>query len=177
MGWWVESRSKSWSHPVPDELTFSWPKSFQSSRPEQAPKPRTVYFLGGQDSLQMVFWEVHPPPSATDKEFCAWKIHAFENMLGAEEGGNIFKGMCVGATPVSAGHEGLQSPRNRRRQEVSSQHHQFSMLLKTVSRAAQVAQQFLSWRPGIESHIGLPAWSLLLPLPVSLPVCMCVSHE
>ncbi|CAD7690296.1 unnamed protein product [Nyctereutes procyonoides] len=27
-----------------------------------------------------------------------------------------------------------------------------------------------SWRPGIESHVGLPAWSLLLPLPVSLPL-------
>ena len=27
-----------------------------------------------------------------------------------------------------------------------------------------------SWRPGIESHIGLPTWSLLLPLPVSLPL-------
>ena len=26
-----------------------------------------------------------------------------------------------------------------------------------------------SWRPGIESHAWLPAWSLLLPLPVSLP--------
>ena len=29
--------------------------------------------------------------------------------------------------------------------------------------------------PRIESHIGLPAWVLLLPLPVSLP--LCVSHE
>ena len=32
-----------------------------------------------------------------------------------------------------------------------------------------------SWSPGIESHIELPIWSLLLPLPVSL--CVCVSHE
>ena len=48
-----------------------------------------------------------------------------------------------------------------------------------------VAQQFgaclwpraQSWRPGIESHVGLPAWSLLLPLPVSLPLSVCVSHE
>ena len=30
-----------------------------------------------------------------------------------------------------------------------------------------------SWRPGIESH-GLPAWSLLLPLPVSLPLSLYV---
>ena len=32
-----------------------------------------------------------------------------------------------------------------------------------------------SWRPGIESHIRLPAWSLILPLPITLP--LCVSHE
>ena len=29
-----------------------------------------------------------------------------------------------------------------------------------------------SWDPVC---IGLPAWSLLLPLPVSLPLCVCVS--
>ena len=28
----------------------------------------------------------------------------------------------------------------------------------------------------IESHVGLPAWSLLLPLPVSLPLSLYVSH-
>ena len=32
-----------------------------------------------------------------------------------------------------------------------------------------------SWRPRMESHIRFPAWSLLLPLPVPLP--LCVSHE
>ena len=34
-----------------------------------------------------------------------------------------------------------------------------------------------SWSPGIESHIGLPEWSLLLPLPVSLPLSLslCLS--
>ena len=32
-----------------------------------------------------------------------------------------------------------------------------------------------SWGPGIESHVGLPAWSLLLPLPVSLPLSLCLS--
>ena len=26
-------------------------------------------------------------------------------------------------------------------------------------------------------HIGLPAWSLLVPLPVSLPLSLCVCHE
>ena len=33
--------------------------------------------------------------------------------------------------------------------------------------------------PGIESHIGLPAWSLLLPPPVSLPLSLsvCVYHK
>ena len=30
-------------------------------------------------------------------------------------------------------------------------------------------------RPGIESHIGLPEWSLLLPLPVSLPLSLSLS--
>ena len=29
--------------------------------------------------------------------------------------------------------------------------------------------------PGIESHIRLPEWSLLLPLPVSLPLSLCLS--
>ena len=32
-----------------------------------------------------------------------------------------------------------------------------------------------SWSPGIESSIRLPAWSLLLPLPVSLPLSLCLS--
>ena len=32
-----------------------------------------------------------------------------------------------------------------------------------------------SWRPRIESHVRLPAWSLLLPLPVSRPLSL--SHE
>ena len=31
--------------------------------------------------------------------------------------------------------------------------------------------------PGIESHIGLPTGSLLLPLPMSLPLSVGVSHE
>ena len=32
-----------------------------------------------------------------------------------------------------------------------------------------------SWSPGIESHVGLPAWSLLLPPPVSLPLSLSLS--
>ena len=32
-----------------------------------------------------------------------------------------------------------------------------------------------SWRPRIESHVGLPAWSPLLPLPVSLPLALSFS--
>ena len=31
-----------------------------------------------------------------------------------------------------------------------------------------------SWSPGIEFRVRLPAWSLLLPLPVSLPLCVCL---
>ena len=46
-----------------------------------------------------------------------------------------------------------------------------------------VAQQFSdclwprawSWSPGINSHVRLPAWSLLLCLPVSLPLSLCLS--
>ena len=36
-----------------------------------------------------------------------------------------------------------------------------------------------SWGPRIESPVGLPAWSLLLPLPVSLPLSLSlyVYHE
>ena len=34
-----------------------------------------------------------------------------------------------------------------------------------------------SWSPRIKSHIGIPAWNLLLSLPMSLPLCVCVSHE
>ena len=29
----------------------------------------------------------------------------------------------------------------------------------------------------IQSHVGLPVWSLRLPLPVSLPLCLSLSHE
>ena len=32
-----------------------------------------------------------------------------------------------------------------------------------------------SWSPGIESRMGLPAWSLLFPLPVSLPLSLSLS--
>ena len=46
-----------------------------------------------------------------------------------------------------------------------------------------VAQQFSarlwpgvrSWSPRIESHVGLAAWSLLLPLPGCLPLSVCLS--
>ena len=42
---------------------------------------------------------------------------------------------------------------------------------------AQWSAQGMILDPGIESHIGLPAWSRLLPLPVSRPLSPCVSHE
>ena len=52
-----------------------------------------------------------------------------------------------------------------------------------VEQDAWVAQRLSSclrlrsWPrgPGIESHIGLPAGSLLLPLPMSLPLSSCLS--
>ena len=37
--------------------------------------------------------------------------------------------------------------------------------------------QGLTPGPGIESPVGLPAWSLLLPLTVCLPLSLWVSHE
>ena len=62
-----------------------------------------------------------------------------------------------------------------------------SSMLKMSLRDPGVAQRFSaclwprarSWRLGIESHVGLPAWSLLLPLPVSPPLSfsLCVSYE
>ena len=46
------------------------------------------------------------------------------------------------------------------------------------SRDPWVAQWFSTCpRPRIESHVRLPAWSLLFPLPVSLPLSLSVSHE
>ena len=45
-------------------------------------------------------------------------------------------------------------------------------VIERLPLAQGVALEF-----GIESHIGLPPWSLLLPLPVSLPLSLPVSHE
>ena len=53
------------------------------------------------------------------------------------------------------------------------------VFLKKLFADPWVVQQFSaclwpraqSWRPGMESHVGLPAWSLLLPLPLSLSLC------
>ncbi|CAD7693428.1 unnamed protein product [Nyctereutes procyonoides] len=39
----------------------------------------------------------------------------------------------------------------------------------------KVDEAVAPWSPGIESHVGLPAWSLLLPLPVSLPLSLSLS--
>ena len=48
-----------------------------------------------------------------------------------------------------------------------------------VAQWLSIYLQVRSWprSPGIESHIGLPVRSLLLPLPMSLPLSLCVSHE
>ena len=34
-----------------------------------------------------------------------------------------------------------------------------------------------SWRPGIESHVGLLVWNLLLPPPVSLTLTLYVYNK
>ena len=55
--------------------------------------------------------------------------------------------------------------------------------LKSMRGTARVAQQFSaafsprarSWRPGIESHVGLPAWSLPLSACVSASLSLCLS--
>ena len=62
---------------------------------------------------------------------------------------------------------------------------EFYQTFKKETRDPWVAQRFgiclwpraRSWRPGIESHVGLLAWSLLLPLPMSLPLSLCVSQN
>ena len=46
-----------------------------------------------------------------------------------------------------------------------------------LSGLAPPAAQGVTLETRIESHIRLLAWSLLLPLPVSLPLSLCVSHE
>ena len=56
-------------------------------------------------------------------------------------------------------------------------------LENTLTGDPWVAQQFgaglwprmRSWSRGIESHVGLLAWSLFLPPPVSLPLSLSVS--
>ena len=53
-------------------------------------------------------------------------------------------------------------------------------LKKDLERAPPVAQRFsAAFGPRPWAPIGLPAWSLLLPLPVTLPLSfsLCVSHE
>ena len=60
-----------------------------------------------------------------------------------------------------------------------------SLILKTqslgqprwLSGLALPSARGLILKTRIESHVGLPMWSLLLPLPVSLPLPLCVSHE
>ena len=56
--------------------------------------------------------------------------------------------------------------------------------LKNKWQAAPVAERFSAAfspghdpKPGIESHIRLPAWNLLLPLPVSLLLCLSLMNK
>lgn len=146
MGWWVESRSESLSHPVPHELIFRCPNPFRAPTQSRLLSSGTMLFLG--DDKIVFRWSSQKLFLLPQQQIrnSVLEIHASENMLGARKGGSIFKGMCVRATPVSAGHEGVQSPGNRRRQEIRSQH-QFSMLLKTVSRSFhQVLLRVYCWR-------------------------------
>ena len=53
-------------------------------------------------------------------------------------------------------------------------------MIKNIHSRGTLVAQWLGvclWLrgPGIESHITLPAGSLLLPLPVSLPLSVCLS--
>ena len=45
-----------------------------------------------------------------------------------------------------------------------------------VTQWLSVCLWLRSWGPGIESHIRLHTGSLLLPLPVSLPLSVCLSR-
>ena len=55
--------------------------------------------------------------------------------------------------------------------------------IKKIPGDPWVAQRFSaclwpkarSWSPGIEAHVRLPTWSLLLPPPLSLPLSLCLS--
>ena len=46
-----------------------------------------------------------------------------------------------------------------------------------LSSVAPPSAQGVILGKGIESHIGLPAWSLLLPLPVCVCVCVCLMNK
>ena len=58
-------------------------------------------------------------------------------------------------------------------------------IIKCVYRDTWVAQRLSiclqlrawSWSPGIKSHVRLPARSLLLPLPVCLPLCLSWTNK
>ena len=93
--------------------------------------------------------------------------------------------VCTGGVERRDVHPGGQSPR----QEHPPGHYTGKVSLKFIFKgetgAARVAQRFSADfspgcdpgdpRQGIESHVRLLAWSLLLPLPVSLPLSLCVS--
>ena len=103
-------------------------------------------------------------------------IYIFTNIL------LVWKGKSTGREAL----ENERMQRDRERGHPPSPQLFYSPLLKWQKcewRGSWVAQWFStclwprawSWNPGIESHIRLPAWSLLLPLPVSLPLSVCLS--
>ena len=78
--------------------------------------------------------------------------------------------------------EGTEKNRRATRDSYWNIMHSRLLVKDRKFQAALVAQQFSAafspgWSPGIEYHVGLPAWSLLLLLPVSLPLtfCLCLS--
>ena len=57
-----------------------------------------------------------------------------------------------------------------------------SKLLNVGHLGGSVVERLLSTQvviqgPGIESHVRFPAWSLLLPLPVSLPLSLSLMNK
>ena len=58
-----------------------------------------------------------------------------------------------------------------------AQSHQSSIITLGLRPLGGSAVKYLPLGQGMipESHIGLRAWSLALPLPMSLPLCVCLS--
>ena len=145
-------------------------------------------------------WDTEPRKMLLKKTLFPRKKHSFCSWPSYLINVNPFKAKCV-CTGVKtdflegyldASRTNLSSACSPKRGEKFAETHfraagkvtcvQFFILKTEAPRAALVAQQFSSafgpgarawsWRPGIECCVGQPAWSLLLPLPVSLSLCV-----